>query len=105
MTEIPTLGRRTSQRPAEAVISAIASHENCAPVDLTPPLFERIDTEALNKLFREFGTATGQPTTVSLTLYDHDVELYGDGRVVVDGTEYTPAGPGGTSPATEADDD
>lgn len=42
--------------PTHAVVSAVADHEGCDPVEL-PPLFESIDTEALDLLFGRPGAA------------------------------------------------
>ena len=40
-----------------AIIAAIAERESCKPCDITPPLYEVINPEALDALFR---TNTGR---------------------------------------------
>lgn len=60
--------------PTHAIVSAVADHEGCDPVEL-PPLFESIDTEALDRLFGRPGSA---PERVAFR--------YRDLRVVVTGT-------------------
>lgn len=90
MTEIPTLERTTTATPTEVVISALSAHEDCSAVDLDPPLYEIIDSDALDKLFRGFGESSAQPASVSFSLREYDVELHSDGQVAIDGTEYHP---------------
>jgi hypothetical protein len=42
-----------TQSPSEAVLYKIAEQEDVQPEDLNPPLFEVVDPDALDELFRE----------------------------------------------------
>lgn len=70
-----------SEPLSSAVVSAIARHEGVDPVHLDPPLYEYIDPDALDSLFRD-----GDESTVELTFrYDGCVV-----RVDSDGIRITP---------------
>lgn len=51
-----------SEPLSSAVVSTIARHEGVDPVNLDPPLYETIDPDALDGLFRN-----GDESTVELT--------------------------------------
>lgn len=42
----------TTQPISERVIRAVASHEGCDPLELEPPLYDAINPESLDALFK-----------------------------------------------------
>lgn len=72
----------TESRPIhEQVIRAVANANGVGPTDLEP-LYETIDPEALDELFKP-----GIEGTISFTYEGHDVTICGDGDATVDGTK------------------
>lgn len=90
MTQQPTLEATDADRPSDLVLSALAAHEDCSKLEIDTPLFEVIEPDALDKLFHGFGETDAHEVSVSFTMLDHDIELHGDGRVYVDGVQYSP---------------
>ncbi|MCU4743992.1 hypothetical protein OB955_15180 [Halobacteria archaeon AArc-m2/3/4] len=80
--EWPTEGGST---PVSALVTAIADLNGCDPLNL-PPLRERIDPEALNRLFSSNGAST----------VDHLTFYYCGYEVVVQQTEIRLRTPGGS---------
>lgn len=74
----------TQNRPVhEQVVYAVANAHGVDPVDLAP-LYETIDPEALDDLFR-----SGCDGSITFTYEGHEVEVHGDGPATVDGTPVT----------------
>ena len=65
------------------VIEAIAAELDTDPLDLTPPLFDVINPESLDHLFRDDVVCT-----VSFEYEGHTVLVHHDGTVEVDETTY-----------------
>jgi len=63
------------------VIEAIAEQTGTDPQTMEPPLYEVVDTDALDTLYERETTAT-----VEFQYDGHDVVIDGDGTVTVDGT-------------------
>ncbi len=63
------------------VISAVADSAGVQPLEL-PPLYETIDPDTLDSLFRP-STGDG-PDHISFTHVGYAVTVYGDGTVVVE---------------------
>ena len=72
---VETDGRSMSQ----AVIDAVAAVENTPPAELTPPLYDVVDPEALDKLF------PGKPPLgkVVFNYNSYEVSVDADGYVAV----------------------
>ena len=64
------------------VVEALATATDTAPNELDP-LYNTIDPEALDRLFRP---DSGDEIRVTFEYAGSDVEIRGDGTVVVDGT-------------------
>jgi hypothetical protein len=86
--------RSEERRPAsETVVTAVAAALETSPVDLSPPLYERVDPEALDSLVR----SGSRDLRVRFRYRGRTVVVTGDGRVElpaaddrddpVDGTE------------------
>lgn len=76
---------RTPARPLSvSVIKAITEHEGVPPDELHPPLFNVIDSEALDCLFAP--TPRGEPRTkgcVTFSYKDYQVKVWSDGKVSI----------------------
>lgn len=69
--------------PIEAVIDAVAAASGAAPRAL-PPLYESVDPDALDQLFRRTGAAAGTAETIlSFTANGWNVFVRDDGRIRV----------------------
>lgn len=64
-----------------AVVDAVATATDTDPLELDAPLYEVIDTDALDRLVR-----TDALRRVEFEYEGHVVEVRGDGEVAVDGT-------------------
>lgn len=71
---------RTTETITVRVAVALASAIGTDPFDMEPPLYETIDPEALNQLFRP-----GAGCRVTFEHDGHSVEVRDDGIVAVDG--------------------
>ncbi|WP_123537242.1 HalOD1 output domain-containing protein [Halosimplex salinum] len=65
--------------PSEAVVSAVAAHRNVDPMAL-PPLYEVLDPDALDALFR---SPDGEQGTATFEYADCTVVYSSDGSVDV----------------------
>lgn len=63
--------------PSMAVISAVADALDADPLELDP-LFDTLDTDALDNLLREDG---GSPIHVSFAFAGCEITMSGDGRI------------------------
>jgi hypothetical protein len=80
----PTPLERTARNEplAETVVWTVADARDVDPMDITEPLYETIDPDALEQLFD--GDTPGQSEhRIEFTLAGCDVTVYGDRRVVV----------------------
>jgi hypothetical protein len=71
-------GRAAGQDVTSAVVSALAAAENVRADELTPPLYDVIDPEALENLFRNTsGRVTFEYDEYHVTVDDdHTVEIH-----------------------------
>ncbi|AGB32594.1 hypothetical protein C488_13048 [Natrinema pellirubrum DSM 15624] len=63
--------------PSETVVRAVASALDTTPLDLRPPLYERVDPEALDSLVR----SGSRDLRVRFRYQGRPVVVTGDGRV------------------------
>lgn len=74
-----------SEPVTSTVVRAVSVAEGRAPVELTRPLSEAVDPDALNALFEERpgprGTVEGRDLEVSFDYYGYRVTVFGDGEV------------------------
>ena len=68
-----------SQSVSEAVIDVVAAVENTPPTELTPPLYDVVDPESLDKVFA--GKASLGKVVFNYNSYEVSVEA--DGYVAV----------------------
>lgn len=64
------------------VADAVAEAEDIDPTALSPPLYEAIDTTALNDLIPTT-TSPGSAVRVSFAYHGYDITVYGDGHVAL----------------------
>lgn len=69
----------TDESPSSAVVEAVADEMDAAPTDLRP-LYEVVDTEALDALFHDQATTEG---TVSFDYCGYEVTVTATGDVTV----------------------
>lgn len=74
---------RTTDTLSIRVVEAIAAATDTDPFDLTPPLYDTINPEALDRLMRPDADCR-----VTFEYDGHAVEVRNDGTVSVDGTVY-----------------
>ena len=74
---------RTTDSISLHVVEALAATADTDPLDLEPPLYDVIDPEALDRLFRP-----GNGCRVTFTYDGHAVDVRADGTVTVDGKRY-----------------
>jgi hypothetical protein len=65
------------------VISAVADANGVQPLDL-PPLYETIDPDTLDSLFRQTTESGGVPDQITFTHSDCTVTVHDDGTVIVE---------------------
>jgi hypothetical protein len=83
-------GGEGDRAPSDAVLDALATATGVDPLDL-PPLYERIDPDALDRLFRR-AEDDDADLLVEFGVDDWNVFVRGDGRVrVCDATKSTRA--------------
>lgn len=69
---------------SHAVVQAVAEAERVDPLELTPPLYEVIDSDALDRLFAVTPTHHRTDGEVSFSYNGYGVTVRGDGSVSVE---------------------
>lgn len=65
------------------IIETVATAEGVAPTELTVPLYEAVDVDAIESLFTDFGSATAEVGHVTFAYDGHEVTVRSDGFVGV----------------------
>lgn len=76
-----------TESPSRAVIEAVAEREGVEPVDLTVPLYEAIDPDALDTLLQESSMTSGASPRIEFTYDGYDVIVTATGLVQVSGAD------------------
>lgn len=67
-----------------AVVSTVAEVAGVDPAEMDRPLYDRVDPDALDKLFSRKHDGTTRTTgRVEFSLFGYDVAVHSDGRIVV----------------------
>lgn len=66
--------------PSVAVVMVVAAREDADPTELSPPLNDVVDPDALDAVL----DGADADTAVSFTYQGYEVEVRGDGRVVLE---------------------
>lgn len=78
MSQVQT-GVSTESNICQTVLESVAKAEETEPTELTPPLYEVIDPEALERLFANKHTVG----KVIFNYKNHEVSVFSDGYVSV----------------------
>jgi len=68
----------------QKVVERVAEAEGVAPEELTPPLYDVVDPDALERLFRSTDTADRMNGKVVFPYNGYDVHVAGDGHVALE---------------------
>lgn len=68
---------------SDEVVEKVAEVEDVDPLELTPPLYDVIDPDALDKLFASMPTAGRMEGQVTFSYNGYEVTVCGDGHVFV----------------------
>lgn len=71
--------------PSQAVIETIAEREGVEPMDLSVPLYEAIDPDALDTLIQDTPKYRESTPRVEFTYYGYDLTVTANGLVQVSG--------------------
>lgn len=74
--------KQRSVQPSTTVVTAVATVRGVDVTDLSVPLFEVVDPDALDRLFE----AAAGDLSFDFEYHGHHVELRGNDTVLVDGT-------------------
>lgn len=69
---------------SEKLFEAVADYEGVDPVDLTPPLYEVVDPDALDQIFATTPTTGRMEGRVTFSYNGYEVTVCGDGDVSVE---------------------
>lgn len=64
-----------SSAPSARVIEAVARKEGVSPVELTPPLYDAIDPDALDALARTEADSNGNGIEIEFTYLDYAIQV------------------------------
>ena len=82
------MGRMRSEKVTKPislrVVESLAAAREIEPLDMDPPLFDVIDPEALDRLFR-----SDAECRVTFEYEGHEVVVRNDGRISIDGTPFS----------------
>lgn len=74
-----------SEPLSQVVVEAVASAEGVDPLDLEVPLYDAVDPDALDALFRSGATVDGR---VEFEYHGYEVTVTGDGHVTLDAADH-----------------
>lgn len=76
-----TLDHNPPRNVAEKIIDTISNAEGEAPTELTPPLYDAVDPEALDAV----AESMDPEGTIAFEYCGHEVRVSGDGEISIDG--------------------
>lgn len=85
-----TLGEE--QPPSDGVVEAVATTMGVSATEVTPPLYEAIDPDALDRLFRSTGNGERGSFLMAFEYGDYEVTIRGDQSIVVEVTDSARSG-------------
>lgn len=77
-------GKSSCTDATRTVVEKVAEAEGVSPIELTPPLSEVIDPDALNQLFASTAPAGRTEGRVVFSYGGYDVSVYSDGAVSIE---------------------
>ena len=66
------------------IVEAVAEAEGVSPIELTPPLYDVIDPEALDQIFAVTPTQARMAGQVTFSYTGYEVTVSGDGYISID---------------------
>lgn len=69
---------------SQSVVEAVAEEDGTDPLDLSPPLYEAIDLDALDNVFATTQIEGRMDGQVTFFYKEYEVTVYGDGYVSVE---------------------
>ncbi|KZN24599.1 hypothetical protein A4G99_09560 [Haladaptatus sp. R4] len=90
------------ERPSTAVVNAIADHEDASPDEIGPRLYDAVDPDALDSLFRP--RVDGQVRIGGKAVFSYrgyEITYESDGMIHITDDTDTPSGASETAPADE----
>lgn len=72
----------STEHPSLAIIEFISGLEETDPIELTPPLHDVIDPDAIDALFDSFNESPQAQKSLSFTYQGYEVTVRNDGQVV-----------------------
>lgn len=74
--------------PSQSVVRIVAERKGVAPEELSVPLFDAVDPEALDTIVRSTRAGRNRsPVRITFSYYGYDVEVSSDGSVTVSSAE------------------
>ena len=80
----PSTATAETRTVSESVVEVVAEAEETDPLELTPPLYEVIEPDALDQVFAATPTDERRKGTVTFSYNGYEVTVRGDGDVSVD---------------------
>lgn len=72
-----------SELLSERIIRAVADAEGVSPTALDTPLYESIDPEALDRLFRSSDNRHGMTVSAQFEYYGYKLDIHSDGQLTL----------------------
>ena len=74
----------SKEKPSQIIITLVAEREGISPVELTPPLYSVIDSEALDSLFHSpIGVESQPPVCVDFTYNGYEIHVHSEDGVSI----------------------
>jgi hypothetical protein len=74
--------------PTDRVLAALAAKQGCDPIEFSTPLYEVVDPDAMDGVFR---ADSNHEMYVGFSFGEHAVQVHGDGTVYVNGERFDEA--------------
>jgi predicted ATPase len=74
---------QATHRPIEQIITSIAEKEGIDPVEMTPPLGEVIDSDAVKTLLNQEPTNSGEQLEIHFTYFGYDIVASANGDIEI----------------------
>jgi len=72
-----------TEPPSVALVTAVSECKGIEPTDLSPPLHDVVDPDALDNLFDRLRGPLTRDSVLEISEYDCRIQVYADGRIEV----------------------
>lgn len=69
---------------SQTIVETVADAEDVDPAELTPPLYDVVDTDALDEFIDATPVTDGANIRVTFTYHGYEITVLGDGHVTVE---------------------